>query len=200
MGYRIDKRKGNITEINILEKYKKRWKSTYPVLVFVAIFAILMGVFYSVWYSVWFNININPKILSVNATLSSKILNLLPLHTRVNSDIIFSSQFSISIKRGCDAMEAIGLFLCALLAFPARWKAKFIGLIAGVCILFFMNIVRITTLFLIGVYYPAAFDIMHVEVWQMIFIILSIVLWLLWLRYFTIPIKSDIDADYKTHS
>jgi len=33
-----------------------------------------------------------------------------------------------------------------------------------------------------GIWYPSIFEIMHVEVWQMLFIALPIVFWLIWLR------------------
>jgi len=35
---------------------------------------------------------------------------------------VTSSSFSISIAKGCDAMEAMALYASALLTFPAKWK------------------------------------------------------------------------------
>ena len=50
-------------------------------------------------------------------------------------------------------------------------------------ILAVVNLVRIVSLFLVGVYFPKAFDWMHVEVWSAIFILLAIVLWTLWIQW-----------------
>jgi exosortase/archaeosortase family protein len=92
--------------------------------------------------------------------------------------MIFSPAFSISIARGCDAIEAMALFASALLAFPARWRPKLIGLLGGIVALFLLNIIRIVTLFLTGVYFPKAFEIMHLDVWQALFLLFAVGLWI----------------------
>ena len=70
----------------------------------------------------------------------------------------------------------------ALLAFPAGWKNKIIGLFAGIFLLFILNLIRIITLFLAGIYYPKAFDLLHVEVWQVLFILAAVGLWIFFIQ------------------
>ena len=43
-----------------------------------------------------------------------------------------------------------------------------------------LNLIRIVTLFLIGVYFRKFFHMMHIDVWQALFILLTISLWFLW--------------------
>lgn len=49
--------------------------------------------------------------------------------------------------------------------------------------LFALNVGRIVSLFLTGIYFPKAFNVMHVEVWQVLFIIFAIGLWIFWIKW-----------------
>ena len=118
-----------------------------------------------------------PFIVRVNAQLSSVLLNIFGYQTSANGDMIASTYGSISIKRGCDALVPIFLFCSALLAYPAKWKLKLIGLVGGVGLLLLVNLFRIINLYWVQLHYPRAFDIMHLEVWQVIFIIRGIFCW-----------------------
>jgi len=146
-------------------------------------FAVLMILFYIFWLSGYCQNNIQPAIVSVNARLSSSILNIFGIKTTAVNEHISSPSFSVSIAKGCDAMEAMALFASALLAFPAKWKYKLSGFFAGIAILFMLNIARIISLFLTGLYFPKAFEIMHVEVWQVLFILFAVGLWIFWIRW-----------------
>ncbi len=165
-----------------LSKLRTGWLQKRPVLFFLLIFAVLMCLFYVVWLSTFFDKHIQMRIVAVNAVISSFILNILGQGTHTSGSVISSSVFSISVERGCDAIEAMALFAAALLAFPARWKHKLIGFFAGLSVMFLLNIIRIVSLFLTGIYYPKAFELMHVEIWQVVFIFVAIGLWLLWIQ------------------
>ena len=93
----------------------------------------------------------------MNAIFSSKLLNLLGQHTVSQRDTVFSTVFSISVKKGCDAVEAMALFSSAVLAFPMAWKIKLRGLLIGIFMLFTLNFIRIVSLYLTLLYYPEAF-------------------------------------------
>ena len=54
-------------------------------------------------------------------------------------------------------------------------------------ILLLINLVRLVSLFFIGVYWPKALDVMHEDVWQAAFIVLAIVLWAIWVQWATRP-------------
>lgn len=117
---------------------------------------------------------------------SSAIVSTSVLHTFGNADLerdgkrLKSPDGSISVERGCDAIAPTALFVSALLAAPALWRSKWRGLIVGVLILMVANILRIVTLFLTRVYWRKAFDVMHLDIWQGLFILLAIFLWAFW--------------------
>ncbi|MEI7660565.1 MAG: exosortase H [Bacteroidota bacterium] len=176
-------KKNNNSKPSLLNRARSQWLQKLPVLFFVLGFAVLMILFYLCWLSDFFQTGIQPHIVSVNARISSFILNIFGMKTTVTKEVIASTFFSISIARGCDGMEAMALFATAILAFPSAWKFKIMGVLAGVALLFMLNIVRIISLFYIGLKYPKIFEFMHVEVWQAIFIIVAIGLWIFWIKW-----------------
>lgn len=185
MGYRPEKKsqkKKQSTAVP-LDGARKFWAQKKPVLFFVGGFALLMVLFYVVILSEAFQEHIQVRIMAVYAVISNFILNLFGADTIASSQVITSPRFTVSIARGCDALEAMALFTAAMLTFPARWKHKLIGLGGGLAALFVLNVVRIVSLYLTGLWFPKAFEFMHVEVWQVIFILVAIGLWIFWIRW-----------------
>ena len=156
------------------------WATKAPVIRFVLTFAVLMGLFYGVFYTPpWENPTLDRFIdsyLCAYADVSGAVLRLLGEDARVQGPSITSSRFSVRIVRGCDAMEATALVVCAVLAAPVGVWRKVAGVVGGVVILALANLIRIITLFYTGMCYPKLFDAMHKEVWQGMFIVLAIVL------------------------
>ena len=150
---------------------------------YVLSFGTLMIMFYGLWVTDFFDRNILNPVLAMNATLASQILNLFGSDTTVVDGTIMSQQFSISVKRGCDAVEAIALFTTSVIVFPISFNRKLPGILIGTFVLMTANLIRIISLFLIGLYYPDAFELMHGNVWQVIIVLLVIVLWSLWIQW-----------------
>jgi len=88
--------------------------------------------------------------------------------------------FSLSIERGCDAIHPSALFVAAVLASPVALWTKLPGCLAGTFVLMALNLLRIVSLFYAKIYWPRAFDVLHVEVWQALFILLAVLLWAAW--------------------
>lgn len=157
------------------------WSDRSPVFRFLVVFLALMLGFYLVWATSFFHDTVVQSAVRLNANLASGLLNLFGMGTTANGSMIESSEFTVNIKTGCDGIEGMALFSAAVLAFPAAWRQKIIGLVTGIGILFVVNLTRVVQLYLTGVYYPSLFEILHQNVWQIIFIILSLVLFGLWL-------------------
>jgi exosortase/archaeosortase family protein len=174
------KRKGE----SIVGMAKERYRQ-YPVFLFLVVFAVFMGLFYVFALFLPFYERHFPYYLGFNARLSGYILAFLGQNITVEGASISSPAFSITIARGCDAIEPTALFICAVLAFPERFVKKIWGIITGTLLLAFLNLIRIVTLFLIGVYFHKAFHITHVDVWQAMFIFFAVILWILWLLWAT---------------
>ena len=123
--------------------------------------------------------------LPFNANVSGAILSYLGQDITVAGSSISSPVFSVNVAPECSGIEPIALFVCAVLAFPSPFFRKILGLIVGVVFLASLNFVRVVSLFLIGVYFPGALHIMHVEIWQGLFIVFAVLFWIMWLRWAT---------------
>jgi len=166
---------------------KRTWFETHGRdLRFLITFIVLMGIYYSV--TTMDCIVGTPKekgffpwYLEANARASVSVLQTFgyPGVTQEGKSVV-SSRGSITVERGCDAIEPSALFVSAVLASPVAIGSRLLAAVVGTVLLLSINLVRIISLFLCAVHWTSAFNIMHLDVWQALFIILAIVLWALW--------------------
>ena len=124
-----------------------------------------------------------PGLLNFQATLSHYVLNIFGLGTQVNGDALYNDTHSVSIKGGCDGVEATFLYIMAVLALPlVSMKEKYPALFWGVLILFVLNIFRIVGLFLANMYWPSMFEFLHLHGGVVIFTMIAVTLWLIWVN------------------
>ena len=168
--------------------------SKKPIFMFVGGFVVLMAAFYGITVIPYLNKKVLPQLQSLNARASAGVLNVFREGASAYDTTISSRRYSVNIAHGCDAIEPIGLFLAAVLAFPTALRAKIPGLLIGIALLMLMNLVRIVSLFYTGVYWPAAFDTMHIDVWQPAFIVFSLFFWVTWALWATKPRRAAAPA------
>lgn len=159
-----------------------RWfRSRNPIFRFVASLAVLMIVANVLLSTSYAKKDLLPSYLRGWAHISAGALKLMGERTTVSDSQVISPRFSVSIKRGCDAVQPTLLFVTAVIASPVALWSKLPGLAFGLLFLMAMNLVRVISLFYIGIYFSMkTFDIMHHDVWQAVFIILSIFAWAVW--------------------
>jgi exosortase/archaeosortase family protein len=127
-----------------------------------------------------------PWYLRFNADVSVGTLNAFGYDGVSRSgNYLKSARGSVSVERGCDAVEPTALFAAAVLASPVALTAKLPAIVIGALILAVVNVVRIISLFLSAAHWRAAFDILHLDVWQAAFILLALLMWLLWAAWAT---------------
>lgn len=174
---------------------QKNWTDRSPVLRFLLSFLACIIIFYIFYYSSFFVEHLSKPILSVQAHLSSGLLNIFGMDTVATSGAISNSDFSVNIAKGCDGIEATALFIFAILVFPIAFKRKVPGVVAGVSVLFIVNLIRIAGLFLIGLYWNEAFEFMHLHGGLVLFTIAAIILWIIWADW---ALKQERQAALKT--
>lgn len=104
-------------------------------------------------------------------------------------------RFAVNIRNGCNGIETMVIFLAAVLAFPAPWKARVIGLVLGCIAIQAINLVRVVALFFTGAYFPKFFDSSHTVVWQTIVIAFGVFLWIFWADRLALPKKPEDEDD-----
>ncbi len=153
-----------------------------PVLRFVLLFAAFVVVFYAVSETAYVQETCWLPYLDLNAEVSGSMLRILG---EKNVSVLGRSivgRAALSIERGCDAIHPSLLFISAVLASPVAFRKKLLGMLIGTVVLMFINLIRILSLYYVQWLYPAAFDMMHLEVWQFLFIVLALVFWVIWAR------------------
>lgn len=155
-----------------------------PILKLLGLFAIGIIAFLIITNLPFFKDVIYPKIIAVNAYVSSLILKIMGYGTTADADLIVSEATSISIKKGCDALAPVAIFGSVLLAYPAAIKPKVRAVVLGVMTLLGINIIRIVSLFMFQIHAPDLFDLMHLVVWQGVFIFLALMLCFYWIKSF----------------
>lgn len=163
------------------------WRQTHGRdLKFLGIFAVLMMIYYAVTTTSTMTDRFFPWYLQKTAAVSGWIVNACGFDgMEVRDKTLFSKRGTITVERGCDAIAPTALFLSAVIASPAPWSFKLVGLLSGTLILMVVNVVRIITLFWTRVFWAAAFDVMHLDIWQFLFILLAILLWAIWASWTT---------------
>lgn len=92
--------------------------------------------------------------------------------------------FGMRVDNDCNGAWAHLVFLAGVLAYPAGWRARLLGATLGTAALFVLNLLRVVSLFLIGVHAPALFRATHVWVWQFLIIGFALLLFVVWVDTF----------------
>jgi exosortase H (IPTLxxWG-CTERM-specific) len=116
------------------------------------------------------------------AKMSGFVLDLLGEDIRVDGCNLLSPRFQVAIYNGCNGLITSLIFISGVLAFPASTRAKLIGVLGGLLAIQVVNLVRIVSLFYIGVFIPQFFNQSHIFVWQSLVILAGVTLWVFWAR------------------
>jgi exosortase H (IPTLxxWG-CTERM-specific) len=124
------------------------------------------------------------------AAISTSIVTLFDANVIAAGKVIRSTTngFAITIEAGCNGVEAAIILIAAMLAFPAPWKHRAIGILAGLLAVQALNVVRVISLFYLGQWNARAFEWAHLYAWQGLIMLDVLIVWLLWIR--TLPASS----------
>jgi len=173
--------KGN--EATFAQNARQFWNEKRPILLFLIGFTVGMAVFYLFYNSVLYKNTIASTIENTQAIIASGILSVLGHTTTVDGDLIQGQEFAVSISDGCDGLEPLAMLVIGILVFPLAFRWKWQGMLAGLIVLFILNLIRIAGLYLAGVYIPSAFEFLHLHGGFILFTIISIGLWMVWVNW-----------------
>jgi exosortase H (IPTLxxWG-CTERM-specific) len=163
------------------------WKKNRRELTFLVLFVVILGASFTLISLNWVNDHVVEPFTAGVARVSGATLDLLGQDVQMQGTIIRGRLFAVNIRNGCNGIEAMLIFLAAVLAFPAPWKARLLGLALGIVAIQAVNLVRVVVLYLTGAYFPAWFDASHTVIWQTVVILFSVLLWILWANRLAAP-------------
>ena len=152
---------------------------------FLIVFSVLVALVYCLLSTRVVGEFLLPRYVDKITPLCAAGLRLLGENVAAETNHLKGDNFSIEVKYGCDGLEAISLFLATVVAFPVPIRRRMTGAIVGSIFLFVLNLVRIVTLYLAGRHAPGVFNVLHVDVWPVLYIMCSVAAWVLWANHAT---------------
>jgi exosortase H (IPTLxxWG-CTERM-specific) len=123
------------------------------------------------------------------ATVSAHILRVIGQDVVQSGTVLFEGGFGVNIQNGCNGVEAMLIVISAMAAFPATALSRVTGILVGIVIIQGLNFFRVVSLFLLGKYHPAVFDLFHVAVWQSVIVLAGVGIFLLWSSRFAVRLE-----------
>jgi exosortase H (IPTLxxWG-CTERM-specific) len=116
------------------------------------------------------------------AALSAGILNLLGQHVVRSGTLLSAGSTAVSVRNGCNGIEAMVFLIAATLAFSAPWRQRVGAALAGSLLIQILNLIRVVSLFLLQRYQPQLFELFHLAIWQTIIGGASVAFFYKWTR------------------
>ena len=154
------------------------WKFVLWYILLMGAFVVLIG--YKPVKSV---LDINGAYTRMIVYFSYLALKPFGIVQGIDGSVITLKGLALDVRFGCNGLEAFLIYSIAVLAFPARWIIKGIGVVLGFVVLQIVNILRIAGLGLTGIYLPQYFQYVHIYVAQGMMIAVAFVLFLVWVGY-----------------
>jgi exosortase H (IPTLxxWG-CTERM-specific) len=161
---------------------------------FFLLFLLLQAAFFGAELTPWVQDYFVVPWTNQLAAISAFFVTLFDPNVVAAGKVIRSTTngFAVSIEAGCNGVEATIVLLAAILAFPAPWKNKLLGLIVGTIAVQGLNVVRVISLFYLGQWDFQVFEWAHLYVWQALIMLDVLIVWLVWVR--TLPRAPDSGA------
>jgi len=160
-----------------------KWNAQSPAIKFLVGFVVSIILFYLLFYSAPYEKWIGDPFIKFQGWVSAGILDVFGLDASSTGQTLSGDGYSVNIQKNCDGSEVTALFLCSILVFPIAFKYKLPGLILGGITLITLNILRICLLFMSGKNFPEWFDFLHEQGGPVIFIAVSVLLWIVWANW-----------------
>ena len=90
--------------------------------------------------------------------------------------------FGVTIEAGCNGVEAAIILIAGMVAFPASWRLKLIGIAIGILAVQGVNLLRIISLYYLGKWNMQVFEFAHLYLWQALIMLDVLIVWLLWMQ------------------
>jgi exosortase/archaeosortase family protein len=144
---------------------------------FVLAFALVAGCLLGLYYFPYAEGGTAKKWLDAYlhgyAASAGMVLSWLEPHIEVTGQTIVG-RYSLRIVRTCDAMDVTILLLAAVLSWPSPWRRRLVAAAIGIGALFVVNIVRICSLYYVGIYFPSSFELAHLEIWPAVILLVAL--------------------------
>lgn len=162
---------------------------------FLAVFCLTALAGFAVEVIPWVNQNVVAQIIAAQTWISGALIHAGGGVADIAGTVIRHpvNLFAIQISNGCSGIEVAILLAAGMLAFPASWRERALGWVAGTSAIMSLNIVRIISLYYLGQYSSEWFDWAHTYAWDLLIMVDGLIVFLLWIRCLP-PLKGQHEA------
>lgn len=121
------------------------------------------------------------------AWLAGLVLSLFHENVHVIGERVMLGSTAVDIVNSCTGID-VGIFLAsAMLVFPAPWRDRARGVVAGFAIVFAVNFLRVLSLCWLNAGSSQLFEIVHVYVWPAVITAVCLATLLVWIQRVPAP-------------
>jgi len=112
----------------------------------------------------------------------SFVLRLLGIESSVSGCVLTFGSKAVTIVMECTALQVAMIYAALVLSYPSSMRAKLVGLGLGLPLILAVNIVRLLVICFVLAWKPKYFEMMHIYVWQVVFIVIVIAMAAVWIE------------------
>ena len=152
----------------------------------VATFVALIALFFTLltYNPIVKRIDIAMMLAQLSAWLGWLLLRGLGLvvgfPVRIDGTNLASGSFVVDVSPAWSGAVPTIIYLAAVFAFPTSVRAKMIGAGLGVGVIHGVNLLRVVTLFIVGLFFNEYFHETHVYVAQALVVAIAVATWIFW--------------------
>ena len=181
-------------EVEIKPDEKQKRKDGISVWRFAVTYLALMGSFFLLigLKPVQNVIDLNGLYTKGVVILTSKILEVLTIPSTYQGSVIKLPSIALDVRFGCNGLEAVMIYSVAVIAFPASWKDKLMGILGGFLVIQVINILRISSLAYSAIHFKDLFEYIHIYIAQGMMIAVSLGVFFIYLNYAKASQKANV--------
>lgn len=181
-------------EVEIRPDEKQKRKDGISVWRFAITYFALMGSFFLLigLKPVQNVIDLNGLYTKGVVILTSKILEVLTIPSTYQGSVIKLPSIALDVRFGCNGLEAVMIYSVAVIAFPASWKDKLMGILGGFLVIQVINILRISSLAYSAIHFKDLFEYIHIYIAQGMMIAVSLGVFFIYLNYAKASQKANV--------
>jgi exosortase H (IPTLxxWG-CTERM-specific) len=151
---------------------------------FLTIFVLLLALAFGLELTPWAQAFVVTPWTDTVARVSGVLMRTFDASITTSGNVIGSSAspFAVAIEAGCNGVEATLVLVAAMLAFPAPWRHRLVGIAIGVATVQVLNVVRVVTLFYLGRWNERVFEWAHLYAWQALIMLDVLIVWVIWVK------------------
>lgn len=147
---------------------------------FLALFVLYIGILVGM---AELSYGFMPAFRELTASAITVLWSILSVPVACSGTQVTFASFPMEIVLECTALHYMIIFIAGVLAFRSHTLSyRATGVIIGTLVIFLLNIFRVGVIGFIGRYLNTIFDFVHNYLWQGMFAICIVMLWVLWVN------------------